>query len=212
MKSWLLPTAWMLLKKPIAKNPSSSYWMSCYLNWTDWKSPWREPEMKYFPLFADLEKAHVLVVGGGEQAAQKVRLLSKTSAHITVVAETVTEELRELEDENAIGHADRGPLRRHKAPDLSEHGEQRRLADVRALAGHVGAGNQKDHGAVGGQFYVVRHEGASGGDRIDDRMAAGDDLESCVFGDLRAAIIVRAGEIRQRREDIQLRERQRRRA
>ena len=34
--------------------------------------------MKYFPLFADLDKAHVLVVGGGEQAAQKVRLLRKT--------------------------------------------------------------------------------------------------------------------------------------
>jgi uroporphyrin-III C-methyltransferase/precorrin-2 dehydrogenase/sirohydrochlorin ferrochelatase len=58
--------------------------------------------MKYFPLFADLDKAHVLVVGGGEQATQKVRLLLKTSAQITVVAETVTDELRELEDQNAI--------------------------------------------------------------------------------------------------------------
>lgn len=58
--------------------------------------------MKYFPLFADLDNAHVLVVGGGEQAAQKVRLLRKTRAHITVVAETVTDELRELETENAI--------------------------------------------------------------------------------------------------------------
>ena len=36
--------------------------------------------MKYFPIFADLDKAHVLVVGGGEQAAQKVRLLRKTKA------------------------------------------------------------------------------------------------------------------------------------
>jgi uroporphyrin-III C-methyltransferase/precorrin-2 dehydrogenase/sirohydrochlorin ferrochelatase len=58
--------------------------------------------MKYFPLFADLDKAHVLVVGGGEQATQKVRLLLKTSAHITVVAEAVTDELRELEESNAI--------------------------------------------------------------------------------------------------------------
>jgi len=58
--------------------------------------------MKYFPLFADLENADVLVVGGGEQAAQKVRLLRKTRARITVVAESVTDELRELEDENAI--------------------------------------------------------------------------------------------------------------
>ena len=58
--------------------------------------------MRYFPLFADLAKAHVLVVGGGEQATQKVRLLRKTSAHITVVAEGVTDELRELGDQSAI--------------------------------------------------------------------------------------------------------------
>jgi uroporphyrin-III C-methyltransferase/precorrin-2 dehydrogenase/sirohydrochlorin ferrochelatase len=58
--------------------------------------------MKYFPLFADLDNAHVLVVGGGEQATQKVRLLLKTRAQITVVADTVTDELREREEENAI--------------------------------------------------------------------------------------------------------------
>jgi uroporphyrin-III C-methyltransferase/precorrin-2 dehydrogenase/sirohydrochlorin ferrochelatase len=58
--------------------------------------------MKYFPIFADLDNAHVLVVGGGEPATQKVRLLLKTRAHITVVADTVTDELSELEEKNAI--------------------------------------------------------------------------------------------------------------
>ena len=58
--------------------------------------------MKYFPLFADLENASVLVAGGGEQAAQKVRLLRKTRARITVVAEAVTEELRALGEQGAI--------------------------------------------------------------------------------------------------------------
>jgi uroporphyrin-III C-methyltransferase/precorrin-2 dehydrogenase/sirohydrochlorin ferrochelatase len=58
--------------------------------------------MRYFPFFADLDRAHVLVVGGGEQAAQKVRLLRKTNAQITVVAEQVVPELEELEEENAI--------------------------------------------------------------------------------------------------------------
>jgi uroporphyrin-III C-methyltransferase/precorrin-2 dehydrogenase/sirohydrochlorin ferrochelatase len=58
--------------------------------------------MRYFPIFTDLQGADVLVVGGGEQAAQKVRLLRKTRAHITVVAETVTDELRDLEEQNAI--------------------------------------------------------------------------------------------------------------
>jgi uroporphyrin-III C-methyltransferase/precorrin-2 dehydrogenase/sirohydrochlorin ferrochelatase len=52
--------------------------------------------MRYFPIFADLEQAGVLVAGGGEQAAQKVRLLRKTGARITVVAESVVDELAEL--------------------------------------------------------------------------------------------------------------------
>jgi uroporphyrin-III C-methyltransferase/precorrin-2 dehydrogenase/sirohydrochlorin ferrochelatase len=58
--------------------------------------------MRYFPLFADLDGASVLVVGGGEQAAQKVRLLRKTSACITVVAETLSGELRALAEQQAI--------------------------------------------------------------------------------------------------------------
>jgi uroporphyrin-III C-methyltransferase / precorrin-2 dehydrogenase / sirohydrochlorin ferrochelatase len=58
--------------------------------------------MRYFPLFADLAEADVLVVGGGEAAARKVRLLRKASARITVVAATVTEELRGLAERGAI--------------------------------------------------------------------------------------------------------------
>lgn len=68
--------------------------------------------MRYFPIFADLAKARVVVVGGGEQAAQKVRLLLKTDAQITVVAETVSDELRELERSNAIWIVARGFLAR----------------------------------------------------------------------------------------------------
>jgi uroporphyrin-III C-methyltransferase / precorrin-2 dehydrogenase / sirohydrochlorin ferrochelatase len=58
--------------------------------------------MRYFPLFVDLENAEVLVVGGGEQAAQKVRLLLKTGARLKVVAETVTDELRDLGERGAL--------------------------------------------------------------------------------------------------------------
>jgi uroporphyrin-III C-methyltransferase/precorrin-2 dehydrogenase/sirohydrochlorin ferrochelatase len=58
--------------------------------------------MRYFPVFADLKGASVAVVGGGEQAAQKVRLLGKTEAHVTVIAAAVTEELRELGARGAI--------------------------------------------------------------------------------------------------------------
>jgi uroporphyrin-III C-methyltransferase/precorrin-2 dehydrogenase/sirohydrochlorin ferrochelatase len=58
--------------------------------------------MRYFPLFADLADARVLVVGGGEQAAQKVRLLCKTEARVAVVAETATGELHALGRQGAI--------------------------------------------------------------------------------------------------------------
>ncbi len=42
--------------------------------------------MKFFPIFVETKSAHVLVTGGGETALQKLRLLSKTEATITVVA------------------------------------------------------------------------------------------------------------------------------
>jgi len=58
--------------------------------------------MRYFPVFADLDGAHVLVAGGGEQAAQKVRLLRKSGARIAVVAEAVCDELAGLGEGGAI--------------------------------------------------------------------------------------------------------------
>jgi len=68
--------------------------------------------MRYFPLFADLAAADVLIVGGGEAASRKVRLLRKTSARITVVAATVTEELRGLAERGAIAILPRAFLSR----------------------------------------------------------------------------------------------------
>jgi len=58
--------------------------------------------MKYFPIFADVERAEVLVAGGGEPAAQKVRLLLKTDARITVIAETVSPELEALAQQGRL--------------------------------------------------------------------------------------------------------------
>ena len=49
--------------------------------------------MRYFPLFYDLKNARVLVVGGGEEALRKIRLLLKTEAQIEVVAEDLHPEL-----------------------------------------------------------------------------------------------------------------------
>ncbi len=49
--------------------------------------------MRYFPLFVDLQNARVVVVGGGEEALRKVRLLAKTQARIEVIAAELHPEL-----------------------------------------------------------------------------------------------------------------------
>src|SRR5512137_2284218 len=45
--------------------------------------------MRYFPLFADLQGRRVLIVGGGEVAERKMRLLRDAGAVIAVVAREV---------------------------------------------------------------------------------------------------------------------------
>lgn len=47
--------------------------------------------MRYFPIFLDLDARDVLVVGGGEKALQKLRLLARTTARLKLVAEEVCE-------------------------------------------------------------------------------------------------------------------------
>ena len=63
--------------------------------------------VRYFPIFVDLDRKPVLVVGGGEAAAQKVRLLQKTSASIRVVADGSCPELERLAARGAIQHVGR---------------------------------------------------------------------------------------------------------
>lgn len=58
--------------------------------------------MKFFPLFADLDGVDVLVAGGGEQAAQKLRLLGKTGARLTVLAETPCAEIGALARQGTV--------------------------------------------------------------------------------------------------------------
>src|SRR4029453_2759797 len=49
--------------------------------------------MRYFPLFLDLDNRKAVVVGGGEEALRKIRLLLKTKAKITVIASILHDEL-----------------------------------------------------------------------------------------------------------------------
>ncbi len=60
--------------------------------------------MEYFPAFIELADRPVLVVGGGEVAARKVRLLRRASARITVVAPSLDVELAELAALEQIDH------------------------------------------------------------------------------------------------------------
>lgn len=50
--------------------------------------------MKAFPMFIKTTGRRVVVVGGGEQAAQKVRLIRKTDAEIVIVAAALDDELQ----------------------------------------------------------------------------------------------------------------------
>ncbi|SDK75562.1 NAD(P)-dependent oxidoreductase [Aliiruegeria lutimaris] len=52
--------------------------------------------MKTFPMFLKMQDRHVVIVGGGEQAAQKARLMLKTEAEIVLLSHELDEELRNL--------------------------------------------------------------------------------------------------------------------
>ena len=52
--------------------------------------------MSYFPFFLDLKKFHCLVIGGGEIALNKVRLLSQYHAQITVISLKIKDEIQHI--------------------------------------------------------------------------------------------------------------------
>ena len=49
--------------------------------------------MDYFPIFLDLKGRSALIVGGGEAATRKLRLLQKAGAAVTIVAWRFTGEI-----------------------------------------------------------------------------------------------------------------------
>ena len=58
--------------------------------------------MKTFPMFLQMAGRRVVIVGGGEQAAQKCRLMLKTEAEIVVAATELDDELSLLADQGRI--------------------------------------------------------------------------------------------------------------
>ncbi|MEM9437698.1 MAG: NAD(P)-dependent oxidoreductase [Pseudomonadota bacterium] len=65
--------------------------------------------MKAFPMFIKTTGRRVIIVGGGEQAAQKARLILKTDAQIIFAAPELDDELQMIVDEGRAEQYD-GPL------------------------------------------------------------------------------------------------------
>jgi uroporphyrin-III C-methyltransferase/precorrin-2 dehydrogenase/sirohydrochlorin ferrochelatase len=65
--------------------------------------------MKTFPMFLTMTGRRVVIVGGGEQAAQKCRLMLKTEARIDVLADALDVELQSLAQSGRIDWH-RGPI------------------------------------------------------------------------------------------------------
>ena len=62
------------------------------------------PASDYFPIFLRLRGQRVLVVGGGEVAARKVRLLLRAGPKLEVVARALNSELAALHESDRIRH------------------------------------------------------------------------------------------------------------
>ncbi|PIB25020.1 hypothetical protein BFP76_07690 [Amylibacter kogurei] len=60
--------------------------------------------MKNFPMFLKMTDRRVLIIGGGEQAAQKIRLMLKTDAEICVIADEVCSEIQTLVQQERVKH------------------------------------------------------------------------------------------------------------
>ena len=108
--------------------------------------------------------------------------------------------------EQPVDHADMRRCRRHEAAHLRQHGDQRVLPQKRALAGHVGAG-QEPEPAVLGEVAVVGAKGprlARLQRRLDHRMPPALDLEGEAAIDQGPAPAPLGRELGQARRDIQL--------
>ena len=73
--------------------------------------------MNYFPAFFDLRERRALIVGGGEIAARRLRLLLKAGAKVTVVAPRIVEEIETAISDGTVAAIRRGFV----AGDITGH-------------------------------------------------------------------------------------------
>jgi uroporphyrin-III C-methyltransferase/precorrin-2 dehydrogenase/sirohydrochlorin ferrochelatase len=102
--------------------------------------------MRYFPIFIDLKGQPVAVVGGGEDAVRKIRLLLKTEAAITVIAPSLHEELAANPRVNWISRGyDAGLLEGARLVFSADKALHDRVADdARAMGIPVNAADNPD--------------------------------------------------------------------
>lgn len=74
--------------------------------------------MKTFPMFLQMAGRRVVIVGGGEQAAQKARLILKTEATVEIWAATFDAELSDLAASGRVTLHD-GPITPHSFSDTA---------------------------------------------------------------------------------------------
>ncbi|MBR2688312.1 MAG: uroporphyrinogen-III C-methyltransferase [Aquamicrobium sp.] len=102
--------------------------------------PHATPKLNAFPVFMRVEGEAVIIVGGGEEALAKARLIGQSSARVVIVAEHVEPALRAWIAENSASHIAEAYHSRHLAGAVlvfaatgEEAFDRRVSSDARAL-------------------------------------------------------------------------------
>ena len=64
--------------------------------------------MKFLPVFLDINSRQTLVVGGGQVAARKIRMLLSAGAKVTLVSPANCDEVNQMVEQKLIDYIDRG--------------------------------------------------------------------------------------------------------
>lgn len=177
--------------------------------------------MDYFPVFMELHAQRCVVVGGGEVAARKARLLLSAGAQVTVVAPELADAMRQLLASSALTHVERG----YRASDLdaaalviAATGERALNAavsrDARARQLPVNVVDDPELCSIIVPAIVERSPiliavGTAGSAPVLARLLRGR-IEALIpehYGELAALSAVVRGEVRTRLQDIQERRR-----
>ena len=109
--------------------------------------------------------------------------------------------------EDAVHDADLRGARRDEGTELGHEDDEAHLAEVGALAGHVRPRDQGDLLRPVVELRIVGHEGLALQQLFHHRVAAVVDFQDRTVHDFRGHVVVPGGQLRQRGQEIQLRDR-----